>query len=62
MPKGMGYGTKYEAKGAKVMKHGGNKAIHDGVVSSGPNYPKPDAGASKMAKGMTGGARIPKGM
>lgn len=60
MPKGMkgyedqpdgGY-TKYPAEGAPVTKHGGNKAIHDGVMSSGQKYPTP--GNDKMAKGMTG--------
>lgn len=62
MPKGMkgyedqpdgGY-TKYEAKNVPVKKHGGNKPIHDGIVTSGENYPTPAKGASKMAKGMTG--------
>lgn len=40
--------TKYDPKGAPVVKHGGNKAIHEGVESSGEKYPKPDKGASKM--------------
>lgn len=33
-------GTKYAAEGAPVKKHGGNDAIHDGVVSSGPKAKK----------------------
>ena len=31
--------SKYDPSGAPVMKHGGNDAKHDGVVSSGEKYP-----------------------
>lgn len=36
---GGGY-SKYDPSSAPVTKHGGNKAIHDGVESMGQKYPK----------------------
>ena len=46
--------TKFDPTSAPVRKYGGNKPIHDGKRSSGQPYPKPDKGASNMAKGMSG--------
>lgn len=49
--KGDGGMSKYDPKSAPVKKHGGNKAIHDGVVSSGEKY---GMGSMTEAKGHSG--------
>ena len=56
MPKGMegyesqekGY-SKYDPSNSPVTKNGGNDKKHDGIVSTGEKYPKPNA----SGKGMT---------
>lgn len=46
--------TKYEPKGAPVKRHGGNKAIHDGVVThENPTAPL-KAGSYQKGKGLMG--------
>lgn len=42
--------TKHDPSGAKVVKYGGNEAIHDGKVSAGPSI-TPKAGAYEKGKG-----------
>jgi hypothetical protein len=53
---GMGGTTKYGAENAPVIKNGGNQAIHDHVVSSGPQMGNNKGTDSPLrkAKGMNG--------
>lgn len=55
---GIGGGTKYDPTNAPTKKNGGSKKMDypDAMENSSPapKYPKPDAGAARMAGGMTG--------